>query len=83
MTDDIRLLDYALGGLLSISGWIGANTLKRVARLEKDKQDAAVAAADRAEIKDDLHDMSDRMDKAHERIFKRLDDLADRVSSHR
>ena len=77
--NDIRILDYALGGIVSIVGWLGGTTLARVRRLELDRQTTTQAATERSELKQDIRALSDRMDNQHGRLFQRLEDIADRL----
>ena len=76
---DVRIIDYALGGLVSIVGWLGGTTLARVRRLELDRQTTTQAATERSELKQDIRALSDRMDNQHARLFERLDSIADRL----
>lgn len=77
--ESIRIFDIAIGCFVSVIGWLGANTLTRVRKLEQDRQTVTQAGVERAELKDDIKRLSDRMDTQHERIFSRLDDIVDRL----
>ena len=79
MADDVRLLDYAIGGVVSIVGWLGGTTLSRVRRLELDRQTTSQAAAERSELKQDIRALSDRMDNQHGQLRERLDTIMDRL----
>jgi hypothetical protein len=72
-----ELGDWAWKALTGVLGMLGWNTLARVRKLEIDRQTTSQAASERAELKQDIRALSDRMDNQHSRIFERLDTIVD------
>ena len=76
---EFRLLDWAMSSLMALLAWFGGNAIGRISKLERGKQDIEQARIERGEIKDDIHDLSQRMDSQHNRILERIDTIGDAI----
>jgi hypothetical protein len=72
-TDDsgIRLVDYAMGALIAVVGFVGRHTVHRVDRLESEGRNYS--------SREDITQLRQEMTEQHARIQSRLDEIADRI----
>lgn len=80
MFDSPRVLELAILGLISVVFWVGKQQMRRIDKLEQERQTIASAALDRAEIKSELKEIKDEMTRNNSRVFERLDTIMDRIT---
>lgn len=98
MVTDDTLVHWLLGAcsifaaaVASILAWVGSDAMARLKKVEDEKQDASVAAADRqrdldaaqqsrAELRGEMRDMASKMDSGFVRVFDKIDDLRNDIT---
>ena len=72
------ILKWLGGALVALLTYFGKRHDDRLTALEKEAQTREQAAAERAEIRQEIRDLASRMEVQHTRLFERLDLLVDR-----